>query len=952
MSAVVVSGKVVKDMRSFTTQNEALYGGVNQYINPVGDKFMVFAEEQKPYVDEDGVSRSAFRFIAVTPTSGKCAVEQLSEYNFGHAHELVLPGAQRMKYDLDCDRSKYPDITLDELYEIIKYLIDTTYFEVTQKNAPVDLSDKVSVFSSCDETKFSFHILFREWWFNHHTQCRELCRRVTESLDGWDGIIDKGVYRSMQQFRMVGSTKFGKNRVKALMETWPWDNTYSYRPHFTTPKKGIRHWSEIYERAKINPSDPKNHHKIRYIELLDSLVQYRQEHKYRDMDCVCIGGFYPPVKERVKLNIPEEYVMQVNEMFDKSEFAEYHSLGSVSGNIISAKRRQLGFCSICGREHSNDGGFIAMSPSKKGGAINVIFYCHRGVADKLPGKKLGVIVDQTVEVPSSEPEDIPEEHEQMCSWVEKSDMTDVDLASIWWMIEGLSDTVRVVNPKEVWTFNPNKMLWLQSDPKIISGKIIKEVVPYLENLRKYWDDYINIMELLTGDEKTDNKIKGKLNEVIKRYKTVMCVNRMVSVIVNDETRMDSEFLLRLNSHRHLLPVKGGKVVDLKTGKVGKRTPDHYFTYEVAVEYDPSAECPQFIKACEQAFCGDKSIMDFDRQWHGYCLTGEINLQQFVIMYGSGSNFKSTRLDLFKMLTGGQTVKAVPNQLVLNNGNRFEERFVNSNMSQFPRLTVHDEVSANREHPPRLNEANIKSISTAHTVISERKGLHPAEVTNYSKLAVICNNPPETSADPSMVRRAVYFQHKAKFVDDEDKVDESRHIYLKNHNLFEELKDELSGILNYYIRGAMEYYKAGKKIVIPKQFETYKNEEMKQGDPLFVFLTEVCYVVGNGKTKNTSKQDMFKSFRTWCNDNSMKCEFKNHVDMGSAVKTMFAAGFDLYSFDNDADALIALGSESISKELEEYVERIKSKKERVYITGSEKVHGGRVAFPFKTIIHGE
>ena len=99
----------------------------------------------------------------------------------------------------------------------------------------------------------------------------------------------------------------------------------------------------------------------------------------------------------------------------------------------------------------------------------------------------------------------------------------------------------------------------------------------------------------------------------------------------------------LNRTSHLLPIKDSRVVDLKDGRVSPRTKEHLFSFECPVSFDGdlSKATPKADRFFLDMTCEDPKKM-FHLQKHlGYCLTGEVNLRDFMIWIGpKGLNGKS------------------------------------------------------------------------------------------------------------------------------------------------------------------------------------------------------------------------------------------------------------------------------------------------------------------------
>ena len=62
-----------------------------------------------------------------------------------------------------------------------------------------------------------------------------------------------------------------------------------------------------------------------------------------------------------------------------------------------------------------------------------------------------------------------------------------------------------------------------------------------------------------------------------------------------------------DSDRMLLNCANG-LVDLRTGELLERGPEHLVSKLVDVDYDPTAKCPTFDRFIDDIFCGDRDLI--------------------------------------------------------------------------------------------------------------------------------------------------------------------------------------------------------------------------------------------------------------------------------------------------------------------------------------------------------
>ena len=93
-------------------------------------------------------------------------------------------------------------------------------------------SDEVIVLKSSTELKISFHLVFKSVVFPNNRSCKDFVQFVLEKLSPADrlmlcafdssiqpvGVIDMTVYSRNQNFRLVQSSKFGKDSPLTLVD--------------------------------------------------------------------------------------------------------------------------------------------------------------------------------------------------------------------------------------------------------------------------------------------------------------------------------------------------------------------------------------------------------------------------------------------------------------------------------------------------------------------------------------------------------------------------------------------------------------------------------------------------------------------------------------------------------------------------------------------------------------
>jgi hypothetical protein len=260
----------------------------------------------------------------------------------------IIPGnvQQKMRYDLDLKREKYPDLfNMDYFNDLISRLIKATV-EIGQLNK-FDPSKDVMICTSHSDTKLSAHIIFQYLCVDNNHAKQIYDYTIKSFSNDEKEIIDHSVYSKKQNFRFMMCHKLGSDRIKMIEYIWRYGDK-EVTNHFFNMIDNIQkeNWFvQLMSESMITKSS-------RRLEFFP-LFTYEEE-KYK------IGDI-PPLNEKM-----EKYV---NLLMDNQFFTCFSPI--VKGNLIILIRKKTSECPICQRDHENENSYAYVT--NKG-----IFYtCRR-----------------------------------------------------------------------------------------------------------------------------------------------------------------------------------------------------------------------------------------------------------------------------------------------------------------------------------------------------------------------------------------------------------------------------------------------------------------------------------------------------------------------------------------------------------------------------------------------
>lgn len=276
---------------------------------------------------------------------------------------------------------------------------------------------------------------------------------------------------------------------------------------------------------------------------------------------------------------------------------------------------------------------------------------------------------------------------------------------------------------------------------------------------------------------------------------------MIEMLPTIKQRQRAEVLsyIKIKTHKKATEINANPYIincentrlDVRTGERLQFTPDAIEFARLPVKYDPSAECPELDATLKRVFCGDDELIRLFEEVVGYCLIKHAKYQVAVMLVGSGSNGKSTIIDLIKNLLGPANYSALALEQLTDRFNVVELDNKLANLGDdIDNVTMRD-------------EGQLKRIFAGNTVKAERKGEQPYMMTPYATCIFSGNEIPR-SRDKSygFYRRWVVIPFNARFTPDDPDYDPM---------LLDKLTtpEATSCLLNKAIEGAQRLVRRGK-----------------------------------------------------------------------------------------------------------------------------------------------
>ena len=203
-------------------------------------------------------------------------------------------------------------------------------------------------------------------------------------------------------------------------------------------------------------------------------------------------------------------------------------------------------------------------------------------------------------------------------------------------------------------------------------------------------------------------------------------------------------------------VKNG-ILDIRDGSLNQFTPDIFVHNKVNGTYDTNAYDEHVDRVLNKLTCNDKDLRLLLEEMIGYCIVPTSKFQKAFILYGGGSNGKSTFLDMVVSLLDEENVSALSLR-ELNHD--FKLSMITSKLAN-----IGDDIS-----DEYMSDSSIfKKLVTGEEIVVNVKNEQPYKVRNTAKLIFAANSLPMTfDKSQGMGRRLNIIPFNAAFsVEDDD-----------------------------------------------------------------------------------------------------------------------------------------------------------------------------------------
>jgi P4 family phage/plasmid primase-like protien len=309
-------------------------------------------------------------------------------------------------------------------------------------------------------------------------------------------------------------------------------------------------------------------------------------------------------------------------------------------------------------------------------------------------------------------------------------------------------------------------------------------------------------------------------------------------------RVSSEWLS--DSTDGMMNLQNG-VFNMDTGAIGPHSTDYGFRYCLPYDHDPAAECPAFEQFLLDITKERMDIVSALQEFMGYAIaSGPCYGEKALIMYGGGSNGKSTFMNVLKDLAGKDNYSSLSLTALQSDTKRYQIDGKLFNLGEETNVRA-------------LGESEVfKAMVTGGEVDVKKLYVQDYSIQNRTKLIMACNELPKSSdKSHGLYRRMLLIPFDAKFEGEG-----------KDKFIQEKLKKELPGIFNFAMAGYKRLrenkYVFTEGTTIADALESYKLEN----DNVLSWAHDNVQFTGDSEDY-LFKDEMYKSYKDQSIEDGLK-----------------------------------------------------------------------------------
>lgn len=287
--------------------------------------------------------------------------------------------------------------------------------------------------------------------------------------------------------------------------------------------------------------------------------------------------------------------------------------------------------------------------------------------------------------------------------------------------------------------------------------------------------------------------------------------------------------------QHLVNMKNG-LLDPSVGVLIPHSAAYFSVVQLPFEFDPRARCCQWQDFLLDVLSEDEDSVYLLQEWFGYVLTGRMDLQKFLYLFGPKRSGKGTVMHVLRELVGKSNV-------VAPTLSSYAQPFGLQAMIDKPLAITADARSSKTLDVQMLTE-RLLTISAGDMVSVQRKNRTDWNGVLPTRIVIASNDTPWfKDASGAIISRMSLLSFKKSYLGREDT------------HLLGRLLQEMPGILNWALEGVDRLDEQG-RFTEPKGAADTLMDLLDEAAPLQAFARDHCLLDGGEQVEAKTLHDAY------------------------------------------------------------------------------------------------
>ena len=529
-------------------------------------------------------------------------------------------------------------------------------------------------------------------------------------------------------------------------------------------------------------------------------------------------------------------------------------------NLISLRnKKSIRTCPINGEENKSDNAYLVIRDNK------LHYYCHNEEC-----KGCSKVIHEF-----EEDSRIIETKLVDCCL----DGSHADCARLFQHRYGHNISVTDKKDGSFYHWNSTTLLW-EYEPCITMIGLISNNLsePFKRSLKFYLNKLNQASD--KGDKAIINAKLKKINKCMTNINTSPYLNNIIKFYLSYSINKDFESKI-VNKTTDELPIKNGKVINLRTLEIRNRTRKDYWSVECPVEYNPSLDLTDVHQFMDSITCNSTELKDYHRRLWGYMMTGEISDRSLHIFWGNGCNGKSSMVNIFKGIMGDVMATSLSEDVMVG---KKSSRGASPEMMDL--LYARCGIMPESEKKERINSKRVKTITGDDDIKARHLYGHLVQFRTQCKAIWPTNHKPVIDVeDQAILDRLKLIPFLGRF-----EKNETNTKYIKH------LQDNcLDQFFTWFCTGVRDWYDGSSLKPTPEMMDEM-NKYISECDAVAEFIEDTYDIVSDEEYENVPKMDKSKyrtersmvygMFMAWIGGNNKKDESMGKKEFYKALSNKY------------------------------------------------------------------